>query len=116
MKTPTHLKSLAAAALTGLMLTACVVRPPLVQVHAPAEEYIYNVPTAPPIVQAEAYGVQPSPAHFWVPGHWAWNGGTYIWVRGRWDLGRAGYVWAPNQWILHPNGGWRMRVGHWRRV
>ena len=45
-----------------------------------------GVPPPPPRV--EVIGVPPSPGHFWVAGHWRWDGHRHVWVGGHWMASR----------------------------
>ena len=58
--------------------------------------------------------VAPTPAHVWVPGHWAWHRHHYVWVPGRWEVPASpGYVWVPGGWMPR-NNGYVWVEGHWR--
>ena len=41
--------------------------------------------TAPPPLQAEAYGAAPGPGYVWINGYWGYRGNGYFWNPGRWD-------------------------------
>jgi hypothetical protein len=58
-------KALLGICLAGLLIVASV--------PAGAEVEI-RVGTAPPAVRVEAIPPAPSPAHYWIPGHRAWEG------------------------------------------
>ena len=70
------------------------------------------VRTAPPPEREEVVAVAPSPQHFWVRGHWAWNGGGYNWVPGHWEIRRPTAVWQPGRW-RESGGGWVWVEGRW---
>ena len=74
-----------------LITMGCVVAAP------PPPAVVSAVPPPPP-PQSEVIIVQPSPAHVWVPGHWAWRAPrrAYVWVPGHWVV-PAGprHVWVP---------------------
>jgi hypothetical protein len=67
----------------------------------------------PPAERAEESGASPSGDHFWVRGHWEWNGREYAWVRGHWETRRPHEVWAPGHW-RQTSGGWVWVAGRWR--
>jgi len=69
-----------------------------------------GVPPPPPRV--EVVGVAPSPAHFWVAGHYRWDGHRHVWVNGRWMASRSGHVWVRDHWAER-NGQWTYYAGHW---
>jgi len=70
------------------------------------------VRTAPPPERMETVSVAPSTDHFWVRGHWMWNGNQYVWVTGRWEVRRAREVWVPGHWRA-VGGGYVWEAGHW---
>jgi WXXGXW repeat (2 copies) len=72
-------------------------------------------PPAPPPLRVEYPGNPPSNRHFWVNGHWAWNGTEYVWVGGHWDVRRDGYVFVQPHWD-NVNGRWTHIPGHWARA
>jgi hypothetical protein len=88
-----------------VMLTGCAtsVPPPAV-----------TTPPAAPAIPAEVAPPQPSPAHVWVPGHWAWRKRGYVWVPGHWTVpGAPARVWVPGHWA--PRGaGYVWVEGRWR--
>ena len=69
------------------------------------------VRSPPPAERVEVVGVAPSAEHFWVRGHWSWNGG-WTWVPGHWDVRRVGYTWIPGHWRAS-GGGWVWEEGRW---
>ena len=72
------------------------------------------VRSPPPAERTEASGSAPSGEHFWVRGHWEWNGNEYAWVRGHWETRRPHEVWAPGHW-RQTAGGWVWVAGRWRQ-
>ncbi|MFS2136283.1 MULTISPECIES: hypothetical protein [Duganella] len=38
-----------------------------------------------PAVIIEQITVAPSPAHYWIPGHWSWHHNEWEWSRGHWE-------------------------------
>jgi hypothetical protein len=76
---------------------------------------VIEVQAAPPPPQQEVIAVAPSPQHFWVGGHWRWDGAIrrHVWVGGHWELQRTAQVWEPAHWA-HGPWGWRYLPGHWR--
>ena len=71
------------------------------------------VQAAPPPPQVEVIPVAPSPQHFWIAGHWGWEGGRHMWMPGRYEMRRPGRQWEPAHWGQGP-GGYRYQPGHWR--
>jgi hypothetical protein len=89
-------------ALGSLLLAGC------------AGGYGYYATTAPPPLQAEAYGVAPGPGYVWINGYWGGGGGGYSWVPGRWERPpHPGAHWEQPRWEHHGNG-YRFHQGHWR--
>ena len=93
---------------------------PRVLIPRPETEIL--VEQAPPADQVEVIGVAPSPAHFWVKGHWMWRASGWYWVGGHWEW-RNNWVWAAGYWQpvranhVWVDGRWEQR-GHrwvWRR-
>jgi len=84
-----------------------------VQVAPPSEFVVARVNTAPPLSRVEAIPPPPSAEHFWVAGHWRWEGGRYVWTAGRWERHRVGSVWIPAHWI-HAGPVWEFVGGHWQ--
>jgi hypothetical protein len=70
------------------------------------------VRTQPPPERMETVAAAPSAEHFWVRGHWQWNGGEYVWVPGHWEVRRPREVWVPGHWRAM-SGGWVWEEGHW---
>ncbi|QNP49352.1 YXWGXW repeat-containing protein [Diaphorobacter aerolatus] len=114
---------LAAAALSAVTLTGCIVAPvgqpyyndpysniPDTQAYAP----IY-APIAPPAPYVETVPVAPYVGAVWIGGYWNWSGGRHAWVPGRYVHGRPGYGWSPRTWSPGPRGGYQMRGGGWHR-
>ena len=102
----------------ALASVGCVVQPappPPVAAAPPPEVIVDSVPQAPP-VQTEVVVPQPSPAHVWVGGYWAWRPArrAYVWVPGRWVVPASPrHVWVPGHWQRHPRG-YVWVEGHWR--
>jgi len=102
-----------------LFLSGCVVeestrrsRPVYVQSAPPSAVEIIEI--APPPPQQEVIVVQPSPAHMWIHGYWAWQGGRHVWRDGHWELPpRAGSVWEEPRWE-HREHGYVFVAGSWR--
>jgi hypothetical protein len=70
---------------------------------------------APPVVRVEYPGYAPSSRHFWVNGHWSYNGREYVWVGGHWDLRRDGFTYVQPHWD-NVNGRWTYMPGHFARI
>ena len=70
------------------------------------------VRTAPPADRAEVMTAAPSAEHFWVRGHWQWNGHEYVWAGGRWEVRRGGAVYQPGHW-RDSGRGWVWVEGRW---
>jgi len=102
-----------------LLLGGCVVEPvrvrPAVYVEpAPLPSGEVVVMEAPPPPQEEVVVVQPSPAHVWIHGYWAWHGDRHVWVSGRWELPpRPGVAWVEPRWE-HRDRGYVFVAGSWR--
>jgi hypothetical protein len=83
----------------------------------PASAQSYNGPVvryAPPPPRYEAAPPHRH-HHFWVQGHWRWNGYRYVWVRGHWERERIGYRYEAPRWVQGPNGHWHYREYRWER-
>ncbi len=102
-------------ALSGVLLSACVVAPyPRQAAYAgpvPVQANIV-VDVAPPAPYVEVVPVRPFVGALWIAGYWGWHGSRHHWVPGRWEQPRPGYAWRPygwaqqgRHWHLHP-GGW----------
>jgi hypothetical protein len=81
-----------------------------------AQRYVpgVRVTVAPPALRMEVAPRAPSPRHMWLPGYWAWRGGTHVWIGGHWALPPApGYTWEPAAWVSE-NGAYTFYDGHWR--
>ena len=74
----------------------------------------YSAPHAPPAARYEVVGRPPSARHFWVKGHWSYNGREWLWVGGHWDMQRAGYTYVAPHWDME-HGHYRFMRGHWVR-
>lgn len=70
------------------------------------------VRTAPPPERAEAETRAPSAQHFWIRGHWQWDGRAYVWTPGRWEVRRTHEVWVAGHWRA-TSGGYVWVPGHW---
>ena len=70
------------------------------------------VRSAPPPERVEAAPVAPSAQHFWVRGHWLWNGDRYVWAPGHYEVRRTREVWSPGHW-RQVSGGWVWVRGRW---
>jgi hypothetical protein len=73
----------------------------------------FRVGIAPPVARIEVRPMQPTRNHFWMEGHWGWNGASHIWTPGRWEVQRVGHVWIGPRWS-HRGGYWHFVPGHWR--
>ena len=79
---------------------------------AVADSFSVRIGVAPPVPRVEVMTVAPSPAHFWVGGHWQWNGHAHVWRGGHWVKARAGQVWVRDHWA-HRGNEWFYYPGHW---
>jgi hypothetical protein len=79
---------------------------------AVADSFSLRIGVAPPAPRVEVITAAPSPAHFWVAGHWRWSGNTHVWVGGRWLKGRPGQVWVRDHWA-HRGNEWFYYPGRW---
>jgi hypothetical protein len=77
-----------------------------------ADSFTFRIGVAPPAPRVEVMTVAPSPAHFWVAGHWGWNGHSHVWVGGRWVKSRPGHLWVRDHWA-HRGHEWFFYPGHW---
>lgn len=102
------LRFLALATCTLIGLSACVVERPA---PPPVERVV--VRQAPP---AEIVEVVPQhrPGHFWVAGHWVWEGNRYEWRPGHWEAERVGYRYVHPRWERHQDE-WHFSAGAWIR-
>ena len=72
-----------------------------------------SVSIAPPAPRVEVRPAAPSPAHLWIPGHWAWRGGAHVWMAGHYTQPPApGYHWVAARWV-NEGGRWVFFEGHW---
>jgi len=46
--------------------------------------YVSGVVPSMPAPVVEVVAARPSPAHFWVKGHYGWEGGRWAWHPGVW--------------------------------
>lgn len=83
------------------------------RIVAPREVVEVVTEKAPPPPRVEVVTAAPSSEHFWVPGHWRWEGGAHVWVGGHWELSRPGQVWVPAHWVFFEHR-WHLRGGHWQ--
>ena len=109
-----QLKLVAAAALSALALSACVVAPYPRRVAYYPEVGGVVTDVAPPEAYAEVVPVAPFPGALWIGGYWGWSGGRHVWVGGRWEHVRPGYGWAPHRWEER-GGRWHLHEGGWVR-
>jgi hypothetical protein len=70
---------------------------------------------APPAPRYERIPVAPSSRHFWVNGHYNWNGRQYQWVGGHYDTVRGGYKYISGHWDRSVSG-WHYVPGYWKRA
>ena len=70
------------------------------------------VRAAPPAERPETVTAAPSAQHFWVRGHWHWDGNRYNWIAGHWETRRAREVWVPGHFRAVA-GGWVWEEGRW---
>ena len=84
MKSSRHLAraAFAAALLVGVGAGIAAAQPVIVEKAMPA-----------PIV--EVVPAAPGAGYNWVPGHWAWRGGTWFWVKGHHIRGVVAAMPAP---------------------
>src|SRR6185436_9403014 len=92
-------KTLVAAALSTLALSACVIAPyPRQTGYYPQGYYpdgggaLVVSDVAPPPPYAEVVPAIPFAGAVWLGGYWGWSGGRHTWVGGHWDHGRPGYA------------------------
>ena len=105
MRSRTLRAALATLVISGMSIGAgaCV---------APDEAGVY-VAAGPPTPPYEDVVVQPGPEYVWVPGYYAYAGGSYLWVSGTWRVPPSGYHrWVSAHWE-HQNRGWHLVRGHW---
>ena len=62
------------------------------------------LPEPPEIIETGPSIEQPSPDHFWVPGHWSWVGDHYGWRPGYWSRIHPDWVWVPAHYVWCPSG------------
>jgi hypothetical protein len=70
------------------------------------------VPARPPAERVETVGAAPSAEHFWIRGHWQWDGREYAWVPGQWETRRATHVYQAGHW-RDTGRGWTWVEGRW---
>jgi hypothetical protein len=66
----------------------------------------------PPPERVETVAAAPSAEHFWVRGHWEWNGAEWVWRPGHWETRRHHMVWKPGYW-RDTGRGWVWVEGRW---
>jgi hypothetical protein len=101
----------------GIVLSACLVFSPQGVRSAsaePAEAPAIEVRLAPPDPLVEVVPPRPSHRHFWVHGHWSWNGRSHVWVPGYYEVERRGYVYREPRWE-NVGGHWYFHEGAWHR-
>ena len=96
--------------LSLLIAVSALAAPQVARAQAP---FSFRVRIAPPPLRVEVRGVAPSPRHFWMDGHWRWEGGRHVWWPGRWEMQRAGSVWVNARWV-NEGGEWVFQEGHWQ--
>jgi hypothetical protein len=92
MKSSRHLAraACAAALLVGIGAGIAAAQPVIVEKAMPA-----------PIV--EVVPAAPGAGYNWVPGHWAWRGGTWFWVKGHHIRGVVAAMPAPIVEVVPPH-------------
>jgi hypothetical protein len=73
-------------------------------------DYIAESPPA--SLELGPVGTAPSVNHFWVPGCWQWNTGSYGWRPGYWSVGYSNWVWVPARYRWTPRG-YLFCPGYW---
>lgn len=105
------------AALSVLMLSACVIAPyPRHPAYADAGygEPIAVAEAPPPAPYVEVIPAIPFVGAVWLGGYWGWRAHRHHWVPGRWQHARPGYHWQPHRWAP-ANGRWHLYGGRWNR-
>jgi hypothetical protein len=74
-----------------------------------------RIGTPPPALRIETPPPPPSPGHYWIPGHWRWEGGQHVWVAGHWEAARAGQVYVRAYWAKEGDA-WVFHPGRWVKV
>ncbi|HLX07319.1 MAG TPA: hypothetical protein VKY89_05615 [Thermoanaerobaculia bacterium] len=100
---------------TTLLGTLFAVAMTVLSVPARAFEVEIRVHTPPPAVRVEAIPPAPSPGHYWIGGHWAWERNSWAWVGGHWAEARPGQVWIRAHWA-RVGDDWLFRPGHWAQI
>jgi len=94
------------------LLASLVLAGTLVGCTAHRRTVVY-VPAGPPPPVREVVSVSPGSGYIWIPGHHAWERGTYIWITGRWEIPPRRYArWVPGRWVEDRHG-WYWSEGHW---
>ena len=84
-----------------------------VRVAPPADAVRVVVRSAPPPVRVEVVRDPPSRDHFWVSGHWRWDGHDWDWAPGHWERHRPGHVWVAAHWV-RSGPEWVFVGSHWQ--
>jgi hypothetical protein len=82
---------------------------------ARADRLTLRIGVPPPPPRVEVIGAPPSAAHFWVAGHWRWDGHRHVWAGGRWLASRPNEVWMRDHWE-HRGAEWFFHPGHWLKL
>lgn len=100
----------------GVVAGVCaLVSPTTGGIATASADPIVDVRVAPPRPRVEVIPARPSPNHFWIHGHYAWNGREHYWVPGRYEVSRPGYGWREARWegggghYHYVEGGWYRR-------
>jgi hypothetical protein len=124
-KALTALALVAAAALTGCVVTQYQypVQPP--PAAAPADDQYASAPEdqasePPPPLPVYEQPPCPEEGYIWTPGVWRWGAEGYFWVPGTWVAPpQVGMLWTPGYWamsgavyVFHP-GYWGQHVGYY---
>jgi hypothetical protein len=68
------------------------------------QNQVTYLPQPPEMIERGPTIEQPSPDHFWVPGHWSWVSDHYAWRTGYWSRIHPDWVWIPAHYIWCPSG------------
>src|SRR5579872_3704261 len=74
-----------------------------------------RINVAPPPARVEVIPPAPSPEHYWIAGHWQYEGNQHVWVAGHWEAPRAGEFWVRPFW-LREGDAWVFHPGRWIKV
>ncbi len=84
---------------TTVTTAPATARVPVATTATPVAPNTVVVTQAPPVVPAEVVPPQPSSAHKWVAGYWAWRDDHYLWIAGHWEVPpRPDATWMPPRW------------------